>query len=38
MSLLLRAAKGLGNGGSSDWVPKQLKKALNPQNGDAVEI
>jgi hypothetical protein len=31
-------ARGLGNEGSSDWVTKQLKKALDPKDRDTVEV
>ena len=32
------AAKELTNGENSDWVTKQLKKALDPKDRDTVEV
>jgi hypothetical protein len=32
------AARELGNEENSDWVTKQLKKALDPKDKDTVEV
>ena len=32
------AARELGKEGNSDWIKRQLKKALDPKDKDAVEV
>jgi hypothetical protein len=32
------AAKELGNDENSDWIKKQLKRALDPKDKDTVEV